>query len=79
MIEAATSIVQENQVIKDTRRRRSRWTLARLLVAPFVVVICLTECVEICAVAIEVSAVVGDVLFQIWHLGIWITDVRSNA
>ena len=64
MIEAAATIVQENQVLEYTGCGCRRSTSARLLIAPFIVVIGLAECIEICAIAKEVGAVISHIFLE---------------
>jgi hypothetical protein len=79
VIETAAAIVQEDQVIEYARGRSCSRIETRFLIAPFIIVIRLAEGIEVGAVAIESGAVVGDVLFEIWHPWIWIANVCRNA
>jgi hypothetical protein len=79
VIETAATVVEEDQVVKDTSCRGGSASDAWFLVAPLVNVVSLAECLEIGAIAIEVEADVGDILLKERQHRIWITHVGRNT
>jgi len=47
VVEAAATVIKENQVIQDTSGGGCRWVVAWFLVATLVVVVCLAKRIEI--------------------------------
>jgi hypothetical protein len=79
VIETAATVVEEDQVVKDTSCRGGSASDAWFLVAPLVNVVSLAECLEIGAIAIEIEANVRDIFLKEWQHWIWVTHIGRNT
>jgi hypothetical protein len=79
MVETTATVVEEHQIVKDTRGRGGRASDAWLLVTPLVNIVSLAECLEIGAISIEVEANVRDIFLKERHHWIWVTHIGRNT
>jgi len=79
VVEAAATVVQENQIVKHASSCRGGGASAWLLVATLVDVVGLAKRIEIGTVAEEVCAVIRHILLQVRHSWIRISDVSGNT
>jgi len=78
-VEAATTVVHEHQVFKNTRGRRRSARVAWFFVATFVEIISFAMGVKIRSIAVEVVTNVRDIFLEEWQLSVWIPNIGRDA
>jgi hypothetical protein len=79
MVETATTVIEEHQVIENASSRRCGRSRTWFLVAPLIDIVCFAMCLEIRTVSIEIVANVSDVFFKEWQLRVGIPHICSNT